>query len=756
LTALPDSEGICVRILQLVVLALIAAAATSLAACGSDDNASATPPPPQVAPQISLGPGGRAAAVGATVSFAVSATASPTSYQWRRNGVDIPGATMSTYSLVVGLADDRARFSVVVGNSVGEATSGDALLTVYPVPPLVPTCQSPSDLSFTVLPSAQVKTGVQAGTAVGGCNGPLRSVQWTQIAGPTVALLSDKTPAISFLPPTPATYSFRADMVDVNGAPTSATVDVPVVANTDSTTIEIRDDQAVRQGGNISLRSWPTLAPGDSAVSVTWKQTLGPPAVLDTSDPLRALFTAPSVTRDSILAFTATLQTAQGNIATDEAVVLVESTAQAPNADLYVFAGDHVSRVYAYKPGGQYASALQRCVYDPQLQWTGAGKNTCSLAVLPFLAQDTAGAEPTVAQIMDRVVVSHDWMGAVFEQFIARSDMTDVRRLLNGVTAVVIGAHVRPSFYFVLTGAIYLDADNFWLTPEQRDVIDETPDFRSDFDRDLQYSSVWRYALNGNNIFQYFPPTSRLNRTPDYLVFESAWLLYHELGHAGDFLPPAVRGSLDPNLTAWDNIGPRYGAAQLPSDVIAQQLPLTSAIMRGLAQVKFFGMQADAAQRAYTPTQVGTYFSADRASDEYGYATTREDIAMLFEEFMMFNRHGIRRDIAFTDKIVPTTTGDTLIVRWGQRGRDGAAAVEPRVKIAVQNIAPWVDTTLVDALPPPVDMRAGESWNSNLSLPAPLGLDQARVRSTPATRAADAWLLERALRRPGERASYRR
>ncbi|HUL67929.1 MAG TPA: hypothetical protein VLW55_25270 [Burkholderiaceae bacterium] len=743
------------RFRQLVVITLISAAANSLVACGSGDKAGAAPPPPQVAPQISLGPGGRAAAVGATVSFDVSATASPTRYQWRRNGVDIPGATMPAYSLAVGLADDGALFSVIVGNSVGEVTSGDALLTVYPVPPLVSTCQTPTDPSFTILPSNPAKTGVQAGTAVGGCKGPLRSVQWTQTAGPTVALLSDKTPAISFLPPTAATYSFRADIVDVNGTGSSATVDIPVVANTDSTSIAIRDDQAVRQSGNISLRSWPTLAPGDSVVSVTWKQTLGPPAVLDTSDPLRALFTAPMVARDSVLAFTATLQTAQGNIATDEAVVLVESTAQAPNADQYAFAGDHVSRVYAYKPAGQYASALQQCVYDPQLQWTGAGKNTCSLAVLPFLAQDTGGAEPSVAQIMDRVVVSHDWVGAVFEQFIARSDMADVRRLLNGVTAVVIGAHVRPSFYFVLTGAIYLDADNFWLTPEQRDLIDETPDFRSGFDRDLEYSGVWRYALNGNNIFQYFPPTSRLNRTLDYLVFESAWLLYHELGHAGDFLPPAVRGSLDPSSSAWDNIGPRYGAAQLPSDVIAQQLPLTSVILRGLAQVKFFGAQADAAQRAYTPTQVGSSFSGDRASDEYSYSTTREDIAMLFEEFMMFHRHGIRRDIAFTDKIMPTTTGDTLSVRWGQRGRDGAVAVEPRVKIAVQNIAPWIDPALVDALPPPLDMRAGESWNANLSLPAPLGTVEAR-RSTAATRAADAWLLDRALRRPGDRTRYRR
>jgi hypothetical protein len=612
-------------------------------------------------------------------------------------------------------------------------------------------CATPGTRIFKVA-SAVVEVGAEAGAAVGGCDGPLRTVRWTQTAGAAVPLLSDKTAAISFAPAAAGTHSFQIDAVDVNGMPASTTVDIGVVAATGSTHVAVRDDQAVRQGGNVSLRAWPTLDAGDTLQSVTWMQTAGPSVAIDTSDPLRALFTAPTVAVDTALRFEATVRTTLGKVATDEAIVLVESQAPAPNApNQYVFGGRHVSRVYAYKPSGQYASVLQRCVYDPQLQFDGAGKNACPLSVLPFLAQDTAGNEPTVAQVMDRVVVSHDWMGEVFEQFIARSDMTDVRRLLNGVTAVVIGAHVRPSFYFGLTGAIYLDADNFWLTPEQRDVIDETPDFRSDFDRDLGYSGVWRYALNGNNIFQFFPATSRTTRSVDYLVFESAWLLYHELGHAGDFLPPAVRGALDPAATAWDNISPRFRASLLPSDLLAQQLPLTSTIMRALAQVKFFGVTADPTQRTYTPQQVGDFFSADRASDEYNYSTTYEDIAMLFEEFMMYHRHGIRRDVAITDKITPTTTSTTLIVRWGQRGRSAAAAVEPRVKLAVQNIAPWVDANLVDMLPAPLDMRAGESWNANLTLPAPPGTVRVQSLDSPAARAADVWLLNRATRRAGSR-----
>ena len=133
---------------------------------------------------------------------------------------------------------------------------------------------------------------------------------------------------------------------------------------------------------------------------------------------------------------------------------------------------------------------------------------------------------------MDRVLVSHDWMGRNFEDLLlANQDKTDLLRLFNGVTAIVIGAHVRPSFYYALTGAIYLDADNFWLTADERDVIDEAPDFRSAFDRDLQYSGVWRYANSMNqNIFLPFSAASRIPRDLGYLLQESGWLMYHELG----------------------------------------------------------------------------------------------------------------------------------------------------------------------------------------------------------------------------------
>src|SRR5262249_12078935 len=53
--------------------------------------------------------------------------------QWRKDGVDIPGATSLTLNYSpVKLADNNGQFSVVVSNPQGNATSAAATLTVTP------------------------------------------------------------------------------------------------------------------------------------------------------------------------------------------------------------------------------------------------------------------------------------------------------------------------------------------------------------------------------------------------------------------------------------------------------------------------------------------------------------------------------------------------------------------------------------------------------------------------------------------------
>ncbi|HXB01788.1 MAG TPA: chitobiase/beta-hexosaminidase C-terminal domain-containing protein [Opitutaceae bacterium] len=80
------------------------------------------------------------ATAGNTTTITVTVTGTgPFSYQWKLNGVDIPGATSATLTLAnVGLAD-AGSYTVFVSNLEGSATSNSVTLTVLlPPPPSAP------------------------------------------------------------------------------------------------------------------------------------------------------------------------------------------------------------------------------------------------------------------------------------------------------------------------------------------------------------------------------------------------------------------------------------------------------------------------------------------------------------------------------------------------------------------------------------------------------------------------------------------
>ncbi|MCX8517661.1 MAG: immunoglobulin domain-containing protein, partial [Rhodoferax sp.] len=98
----------------------------------TSDTARLTVTPVPVAPAITTQPVSQSVATGQTASFSVVATGTePLAYQWKKNGSDITGANSSTYTTpAISSADNGAKFSVVVSNSVGTVTSKEAILSV--------------------------------------------------------------------------------------------------------------------------------------------------------------------------------------------------------------------------------------------------------------------------------------------------------------------------------------------------------------------------------------------------------------------------------------------------------------------------------------------------------------------------------------------------------------------------------------------------------------------------------------------------
>jgi len=83
-----------------------------------------------VAPVITKGPVSQTFYVSYPVTFSVEAIGGSLTYQWKTNGVNIPGATSASYSIASITPANAATYTVDVNNPVGPLVSASATLTV--------------------------------------------------------------------------------------------------------------------------------------------------------------------------------------------------------------------------------------------------------------------------------------------------------------------------------------------------------------------------------------------------------------------------------------------------------------------------------------------------------------------------------------------------------------------------------------------------------------------------------------------------
>jgi len=110
-------------------------ALAALLACGGGGGSNPPPPPAPVAPSISTQPTNQSVMVGSTATFAVTAAGTnPLSYQWKKDGSAIAGATSTSYTTpITAVLDSGSSFTVTVTNAAGSITSSAAVLTVQPL-----------------------------------------------------------------------------------------------------------------------------------------------------------------------------------------------------------------------------------------------------------------------------------------------------------------------------------------------------------------------------------------------------------------------------------------------------------------------------------------------------------------------------------------------------------------------------------------------------------------------------------------------
>jgi hypothetical protein len=537
----------------------------------------------------------------------------------------------------------------------------------------------------------------------------ITNINWQQTSGENVVFHATNSKAIAFTPGTSGSYTFQVNFKR-NG--TNEVLNHTIEVASDENKIAAMLGHAVLEGGDVSLRVFfndSNLASQQSTIK--WRQLSGPNVSFsaETDGEYAVFFTAPNITQDTLIEFNVSV-TDGSNSYEDVVAVLIEAADDISGSDNTAYKS-RLAKVEPFNANSPYADVLADCVYSNAIDY----RTTCRLNELPLIAHDTTS--PTVDDIMDRVVVSHPWMGQRFKEFLENSDpYDDFKNLLRATTAIVISYDIRPSYYWAVTGAIHLDANYFWLTPDERDTINQAPDFRATFGDALDFEMPWRYVKDNNYTSYFYPQDMRITRTAEDGVYNIAALLYHELAHANDFFPQTSWQNLNRSDRILDAVDEIFQSVGTQSDLLATTLPLNGSEMYSLAQVRFQGETASSTEQNYSPADVSQFFSTEDAPQFYNYSSLREDYAMLFDGFMMAARYNIFRDVAVTSQ--PQDTGDEYIVTWGQRGRIGEENIKPRVTFVTGRILPeFVNAAaVINNLPPPIAMEAGKTWAENLNI----------------------------------------
>src|SRR5580698_10196717 len=182
-----ENHGRCARF-----LAIFTIFGARAAGGGTTSNGPASPTAPTaVAPSITGQPQNTSVAAGQAAAFSVTATGTaPLSYQWRKAGSAIAGATAATYTTAATSAADSGEvFSVVVTNSAGAVTSGNATLTVNPA-------GTSLSINTSTLPGGFVQSAYSASLQATGGKTPYA---WTVVSGqlPAGLAVSETTGTIS-------------------------------------------------------------------------------------------------------------------------------------------------------------------------------------------------------------------------------------------------------------------------------------------------------------------------------------------------------------------------------------------------------------------------------------------------------------------------------------------------------------------------------------------------------------------------------
>ena len=330
----------------------------------TSDNATLTV---NVAPSITTQPAAQTITAGQTATFSVTATGTSPSYQWKKNGSNISGATSSTYTTpATSSADNGGVYTVTVSNAVGSVTSSNATLTVNYAP------------SISTQPASQtVNEGQTASFSVVASGSSTLTYQWkkngSNISGATA---STYTTPVTSSADNAAVYTVTVS----NSAGSVTSNNATLIVNVAPTISTQPASQTVNEGQTVSFG---VVASGSGTLTYQWKKNGSNIAGANSS----TYTTPPTVVADSRAVFTVVISNAVGSVTSSSATVTVNAASVAP--------------AITTQPGSQSVTGGQKASFSVAAsgtapftyQWKKNGSNIAGANTSSYTTPAATGAD---------------------------------------------------------------------------------------------------------------------------------------------------------------------------------------------------------------------------------------------------------------------------------------------------------------------------------------------------------------------------
>jgi hypothetical protein len=267
-------------------------------------------------PAITTQPANVTVTAGASATFTAAASGSPTpTYQWKKSGTAISGATAATYTIAATVAADAGTYAVTATNSAGSATSNNATLTVNAatsgnVAPTITT--QPANVTVTAGASATF-TAAAGGT-------PTPTYQWNK-GGTAISGATNATYTIAATAAADA-GSYTVTATNAAGSATSNAATLTVNAATSGNVAPAITTQPSAQNVKVGASAtFSVVATGTPAPTYQW--TKGGGAVVGATN---ATLTIASVQATDAGSYAVTVSNSVGAATSNSAALTIDTS----------------------------------------------------------------------------------------------------------------------------------------------------------------------------------------------------------------------------------------------------------------------------------------------------------------------------------------------------------------------------------------------------------------------------------------------